>query len=396
MRSASLGVDDGPGEKELQRALPRPDQTRQALGAAVAGDDAELDLGLAEAGVVRGDAQRAGHGQFAAAAQRKSLDACDHRLAQRLNAPEDGLAAQGEGPAFFGGSAASSRMSAPAAKARPPAPVRSTTRMAASAAQIFEGGLQFSEGGGVQRIEGFGPIERNHRQRRALLDADVGVFHAKTRVADDLSRRENFPDVTARRHESGVDCARKFTGGASVGRKVVAILGTYRKGGTLDTAVEAILEGARRKRCDTARSICPTSTSSSAPIAANAPRSQARSAAGAAKRRPGIDPCEIEAADVLVLASPVNFGNTTAIFRRFMERLIGCAYWPWEPSAPSARSRVRTLKAALVASSAAPGFMIPLSGGTRTRCALRQSCWERNRWRVCGSVLRQPQHQLSA
>ena len=34
-------------------------------------------------------------------------------------------------------------------------------------------------------------------------------------------------------------------------RKVVAILGTYRKGGTIDTAVEAILEGARAKRATT-------------------------------------------------------------------------------------------------------------------------------------------------
>ena len=36
-----------------------------------------------------------------------------------------------------------------------------------------------------------------------------------------------------------------------MGKKVVAILGTYRKGGTLDAAVEAILEGARSKRATT-------------------------------------------------------------------------------------------------------------------------------------------------
>ena len=67
----------------------------------------------------------------------------------------------------------------------------------------------------------------------------------------------------------------------------------------------------------------------------------------------------------MVLASPVNCGNATAIFRRFMERLIGCAYWPWGQAAPKARTHVRTLKAALVATSAMPGFLIPVATGTR-------------------------------
>ena len=38
---------------------------------------------------------------------------------------------------------------------------------------------------------------------------------------------------------------------------------------------------------------------------------------------------EIERADTVVLASPVNFYNVTAIFRVFLERLLGCVYWPW-------------------------------------------------------------------
>jgi len=74
---------------------------------------------------------------------------------------------------------------------------------------------------------------------------------------------------------------------------------------------------------------------------------------------------EIDAADAVVLASPVNFGNATAIFRRFMERLIGYAYWPWGKSTPEGRSAIRPLKAALVATSGAPGFMIPLFSEAR-------------------------------
>jgi len=151
-----------------------------------------------------------------------------------------------------------------------------------------------------------------------------------------------------------------------VSKKVVAILGTYRKGGTLDTAVEAILEGARNRRAST-RTIylidrhiefctnCRQCTQEPGPER------------GRCRQNDELDAIvsEIEAADALVLASPVNFGNTTALFRRFMERLIGCAYWPWDKAAPEPRTQVRTLRAALVATSAAPGFMIPLFSGTR-------------------------------
>lgn len=152
-----------------------------------------------------------------------------------------------------------------------------------------------------------------------------------------------------------------------MGKKVVAILGTYRKGGTIDTAVEAILEGARSQRAGTHtiylidRRIefctnCRHCTQTPGPER------------GKCTQEDDLESIltEIESSDALVLASPVNLGNTTAIFRCFMERLIGSAYWPWGDAAPQPRSKVRTLKAALVASSAAPGFMIPLFTGTKT------------------------------
>jgi hypothetical protein len=53
----------------------------EPLRAAVAGHDAELDLRLAELGVVGGDDQVALHGELAAAAERKAGDRRDHRLA---------------------------------------------------------------------------------------------------------------------------------------------------------------------------------------------------------------------------------------------------------------------------------------------------------------------------
>ena len=63
----------------------------------------------------------------------------------------------------------------------------------------------------------------------------------------------------------------------------------------------------------------------------------------------------IEAADAYVLASPVNFGSVTAVFKRFMERLLPYAWWPWDEPYPKMR-RVARKKALLISSSAAPGW----------------------------------------
>jgi hypothetical protein len=148
-------------------------------------------------------------------------------------------------------------------------------------------------------------------------------------------------------------------------RKVVAIVGSYRRGGAIDSAVEAVLEGARRRRAETHTiylseqhvefcTNCRQCTQSPGP------------GRGKCVQQDDLDKIvtEIEMADAVVLATPVNCYNATAVFRQFMERLIGCAYWPWRMPAPRARSKVKTLRAALIASSAMPGFLIPLCTGT--------------------------------
>ncbi len=66
---------------------------------------------------------------------------------------------------------------------------------------------------------------------------------------------------------------------------------------------------------------------------------------------------KIEAADGLVLASSTNFSSVTALFKRFMERLIVYAYWPWGAHAPRPRKTKAGKQAVLIASSAAPGWM---------------------------------------
>ena len=157
-----------------------------------------------------------------------------------------------------------------------------------------------------------------------------------------------------------------------MGKKIVAIVGSYRRGGTVDRAVEAVLEGARARGAST-HTIYLTEKHiefcTSCRTCAQAPGLDR----GKCVLNDDLDGIltEIDASDAVVLASSVNCGNATAIFRRFLERLMGYGYWPWGQPAPQARSKVRHLNAVLVASSAMPAAMMLLFTGTAT--ALRMA-----------------------
>lgn len=74
----------------------------------------------------------------------------------------------------------------------------------------------------------------------------------------------------------------------------------------------------------------------------------------------------IEQSDAYILAAPTNFGSVTALFRRFMERLVVYAYWPWGAPAPKFRKAGETPKNALLLSScAAPGILGRWAYGSR-------------------------------
>jgi putative NADPH-quinone reductase len=147
-------------------------------------------------------------------------------------------------------------------------------------------------------------------------------------------------------------------------KRVVAVVGSYRMGGATESAVEAILEGARAKGAETRTfhlrdqhiEFCKNCRACTQTPGAER---------GRCEQQDDLEPMlkEIEAADAVVLASPVNYYNVTAIFRRFLERLLGFAYWPWGQMSPALRSKTQPRKAVLVASAAAPGFLIPLMTG---------------------------------
>jgi multimeric flavodoxin WrbA len=143
--------------------------------------------------------------------------------------------------------------------------------------------------------------------------------------------------------------------------RVTAILGTYRKGGIIDTAVDEILASAKQAGAEVSKiylidrhiefctncRVCTQQEGES--------RGQC----------PIVDEMDdildqIERSDGIVLASPMNFWTVTAVMKRFIERLICYAYWPWRAHAPKMRNRRRARRAVVVASSAVPSLLARL------------------------------------
>jgi putative NADPH-quinone reductase len=141
-------------------------------------------------------------------------------------------------------------------------------------------------------------------------------------------------------------------------RKIIAVTGSYRREGTIERAVDAILQAAAERGAETEliRLIeshiefcrnCRKCTQLEGPQR------------GVCAQPDDMDDIlrKIEAADGLVLASPVNFFGVTAVTQRFMERLVCYAFWPWGKAGPVTRVKDRGLRAVLVTSSAMPAAL---------------------------------------
>lgn len=139
--------------------------------------------------------------------------------------------------------------------------------------------------------------------------------------------------------------------------RIVAIIGSYRKGGVIDTAIDEILQSAQEEGAETAKiylidqqiefcTNCRTCTQLE-----GTPHGQCVMSAILA---------EIERSDAIILGSPMNFWTVTAVMKRFIERLVCFAYWPWGMHAPKGRSKEKHKRAVVVGSSAAPALMARL------------------------------------
>lgn len=141
-------------------------------------------------------------------------------------------------------------------------------------------------------------------------------------------------------------------------KTIVAIVGTYRKGGVVDTAVDQILKAAADSGVQTSKiylidkhiEFCTNCRDC---------LQQAGPERGVCRHHDDMGAILdlLESADAIVIASPINFYNVTAVTRKFLERLVVYGYWPWGQPSPKFRITKPNKKAIIVTASAAPAFI---------------------------------------
>lgn len=141
--------------------------------------------------------------------------------------------------------------------------------------------------------------------------------------------------------------------------KILAINGSYRTGGVIDQMVQTLTESLQKSDLEVETILlreypiefclnCRTCTQESGTEPGMCVQDD--------KMQELIE--KIEKADGYILASPTNFGTVTALYKRFMERLVVYAYWPWGKPGPEYRkAKTSKKKALLLSSCAAPGIM---------------------------------------
>ncbi len=142
-------------------------------------------------------------------------------------------------------------------------------------------------------------------------------------------------------------------------KKIVGVVGSYQAGGIIEQTVDAIVDAADQKGADVDKIIlrdrhiefctnCRACTVESADLLR-----------GSCVLEDDMEVLlnKIDAADGIVLASPINFSSVTAIMKRFIERLVVYAYWPYEQHIPKSRIKNKIKKAVIVTSSACPTIL---------------------------------------
>ena len=160
----------------------------------------------------------------------------------------------------------------------------------------------------------------------------------------------------------------------TVSKRFLGIVGSYRKGGVIDTVVTEILDAAAENGADVNKIYL---SDKAVNFCTNCRE---------CVQAPGLDrvPCvvhkdddindifeQIYKADTVVIGAPVNLGSANALTQRFAERCIGSYYYPWGAKYPVLRDKTKKRSAILVSSSAAPGFMNSAAFGSGAMMTLR-------------------------
>lgn len=141
-------------------------------------------------------------------------------------------------------------------------------------------------------------------------------------------------------------------------KKVIGIVGSYRKGGVVDKAISEILSAASQNGAEVEKIYL---VDKHIRFCTNC--RECMQTPGAQRGKCILDDdmeallLNIESAYSLVIGAPVNFNNITAITRTFMERCVGYVYWPWGIKKPQMRTPGVGRKVVLVSASSAPARM---------------------------------------
>lgn len=145
----------------------------------------------------------------------------------------------------------------------------------------------------------------------------------------------------------------------TMGKKILGIIGSYRKGGVIDTLVSEVLSSAEEQGALTSKIYLKDSRIE---FCTNCRKCTQEMGSEPGRCIHNDDMKTILAqyndSDAIVFGAPVNFYNVNAVTRRFIERLVCFSYWPWGTrGGPELRTKTRTKKAVLITSSAAPAIL---------------------------------------
>jgi FMN-dependent NADH-azoreductase len=146
----------------------------------------------------------------------------------------------------------------------------------------------------------------------------------------------------------------------AVAKTIVAIVGTYRKGKIIDTAVSEILYGARARGAETQTIYLLDKHIEFCTNCRACTQEKDVGRRGKCIHNDDMDEIlrALDAADAVVLAAPTNFFNVNALTRRFIERLVPYAYWPREArSGPKYRIAKPDKVAITVTATACPALI---------------------------------------
>jgi multimeric flavodoxin WrbA len=143
-----------------------------------------------------------------------------------------------------------------------------------------------------------------------------------------------------------------------MGKKIIGIVGSYRKGGIIDSAVDAILSAAAARGVETEKVYLIDRHIEFCKNCRKCTQEESLER-GVCVQKDDMDSLlkKIDEAGGIVIGSSVNFGGVTAVTQRFIERLVCYGYWPWGKPGPALRVKDRGKRAVVVTSSAMPSVM---------------------------------------